>query len=359
MNFKIQASPHIRTPNASVNKMMFNVVIAMIPLLAITFVEFKLQFLVALILCIVTICGLEAIANLIMKRKQSLSDGSALVTAIIFSLTLPAGIFNPDQYGGALNAYLTGGFIIIASGAFAIVVGKMIFGGLGRNIFNPAGLGRVFLLISFGSIVSYFAADVAIYETSATPLGVMKAGIESSNFNEVMNVTQFYGLSDMFIGRTSGSFGETSAIALLFVALYLVVFKIADWRKIVTCLGTFAFLTAFYAYRVDISYHFVLYQLLTGSILFGAILMVTDPVTAPVTAPGRVFYAMAIGGLTFIIRIFGAYPEGMLLSILIMNMFTPAIDYHRWMSTRFTKGWNITLLTTMAVFVLIVFVGTI
>ncbi len=358
MNFKIQASPHIRTPNASVPSMMFNVVIAMIPLLAITLIQFQLQFLFALILSIVTVCGLEALSNLIMKRKQTLNDGSALVTAIIFALTLPAGIFNPDYYGSVEKAYLVGGFVILASATFAIVVGKMIFGGLGRNIFNPAGLGRVFLLISFGSIVSYFASDVAIYETTATPLGIMKTSIESNNISEALNVTNFYSFSDMFIGRTSGSFGETSALALVFVAVYLVIFKVADWRKIVSCIGTFVILASFYAYRESISYEFVLYQLLTGSILFGAILMVTDPVTAPITAPGRVFYAMAIGGLTFIIRIFGAYPEGMLLSILILNMFTPAIDYHRWMSTRFTKGWIFTILLTLAIFITIVFVGT-
>ncbi len=358
MNFKIQASPHIRTPNASVQKMMLNVVVAMIPLLGITLYQFQLQFLYALVLSIVSICGLEALSNLIMKREQTFKDGSGLVTAIIFAFTLPAGIFSPDYYGSVEKAYLVGGFVIVASGAFAIVVGKMIFGGLGRNIFNPAGLGRIFLLISFGSIVSYFAADVAAYETTATPLGIMKSAVESGNVTNALDVTKFYSLRDMFFGRTSGSFGEVSSLALLFVAAYLIIFKIADWRKIVVCIGTFALLAGFYAYRVNISYEFILYQLLTGSILFGAILMVTDPVTAPITAPGRVFYAMAIGGLTFVIRIFGAYPEGMLLSILILNMFTPAIDYHRWMSTRFTKGWIFTLLLTLAIFIAIVFVGT-
>lgn len=358
MNFKIQASPHIRTPNASVSKMMLNVVIAMVPLIAITMAQFKLQFLYALILSIVTVCGLEALSNKIMKREQTLVDGSALVTAIIFALTLPSGIFNHEFYGSVGKAYMVGGFVIVASATFAIVVGKMVFGGLGRNIFNPAGLGRVFLLISFGSIVSYFAADVAIYETTATPLGIMKSSIETGNFTDVMNVTNDYSVTDMFFGRTSGSFGETSALALIFVGAYLMVFKIADWRKIVTCIGTFALLAYVYTLRVNLDPQFVIYQLLTGSILFGAILMVTDPVTAPITAPGRVFYAMAIGGLTFVIRIFGAYPEGMLLSILILNMFTPAIDYHRWMSTKFNLGWIITIAVTLAIFVGIVLVGT-
>ncbi len=358
MNFKIQASPHIRTPNANVQKMMANVLIALIPVLFFSVLQFKLQFVIALLMCVVTVCGLEYLANRIMKKESSLSDLSGLVTAVIFALTLPAGIFSSEQYGGVIEGYLIGGFIIVASAAFAIIVGKMVFGGLGRNIFNPAGLGRVFMLISFGSVVSYFATDSNIYVSTATPLGLVKSSLETGDFATTMDVLNVYSLKDMMFGRLSGSFGEVSALAIILSAIFLVVFKVADWRKIVACLATFTLLAYIYALRVDLPSSFVLVQLLTGSILFGAVFMVTDPVTAPITAPGRVFYAMAIGGLTFVIRVFGAYPEGMLFSIIIMNMFTPAIDYYRWMSTRFNKGWIITILVTLITFILIVLVGT-
>ncbi len=358
MNFKIQASPHIRTPNASVGSMMGNVLIALIPVLAITLWQFKLQYAIALLLCIVTVCGLEAIANKIMKKEQSLNDFSALVTAIIFSLTIPAGIFSSEFYGSASKAYLVGGFVIVSSAAVAIVLGKMVYGGLGKNIFNPAGIGRAFMLISFGSIVSFFATDLNIYISSATPLGIMKAGIESNSVQEILNVTSSYTVADLFIGRTSGTFGEVSALAIIFSGLYLIIFKIADWRKIVACLGTFTLLAFVYAFRTGLPNDFVLLQLISGGVLFGVIFMVTDPVTAPITAPGRVFYAVGIGGLTFLIRMFGAYPEGMLFAILIFNMLTPAIDYHKWLSTKFNRGWIITISVTLILLILIVIVGT-
>lgn len=358
MNFKIQASPHIRTPNARVDKMMINVLIALIPVVFFSVLQFKVQFVIALIICIITVCGLEYVANKVMKRESSLMDFSGLVTAVIFALTLPAGIFSSEQYGSVVDAYMTGTILIVLSAAFAIIVGKMVFGGLGRNIFNPAGLGRVFMLISFGSIVSYFATDTNQYISSATPLGLVKSAIDSGDASTIMDVTNYYNISDMLSGKLSGSFGEVNAIAIILSALFLILFKVADWRKIAASLVTFSVLAYIYAVRMDLPSSFVLVELLTGSILFGTVFMVTDPVTAPITAPGRVFYAMAIGGLTFVIRIFGAYPEGMLLAILIMNMFTPAIDYYRWSSTKFNKQWIITILTTLLVFVLIVFVGT-
>ncbi len=357
MNFKMQASPHVRTPNANVEKMMVTVLIALIPVVFMSILQFKLDFVVALLVSIITVCGVEFIANKVMKKEQTLADYSALVTAVIFALTIPAGIFSAEMHGTVLKGYLYGGIIIVASGTFAILVGKLFFGGLGRNIFNPAGIGRVFMLVSFGSILSYFSNDTT-YMSTATPLGLMKSSIDAGEFSSIMNVIDSYSLSDMIIGRESGSFGEVSAIAIILSAMFLIVYKAADWRKIVACLSTFALLSGIYAYRLNLPMEFILVQLFTGSILFGAVFMVTDPVTAPITAPGRVFYAMAIGGLTFVIRVFGAYPEGMLFAIIIMNMFTHSIDYHRWLSTRFNKQWIITLLVTLAVFVAIVLIGT-
>ncbi len=357
MNFKIQASPHVRTPNANVEKMMMTVLIALVPVVFMSILQFKLDFVVALLLSIITVCGLEFIVNKIMKKEQTLNDFSGLVTAVIFALTIPAGIFSAEMHGSIMKGYLTGGVVIVASATFAILVGKMFFGGLGRNVFNPAGIGRIFMLVSFGSIVSYFSNDTT-YLSTATPLGEMKSAIDAGEISSIMNVLDSYSISDMFIGREPGSFGEVSALAIIISALFLVVYKAADWRKIVACLATFAGLSALYAFRVNLPMDFVVIQLLTGSILFGAVFMVTDPVTAPITAPGRVFYAVAIGGLTFVIRIFGAYPEGMLFAIIIMNMFTHSIDYHRWLSTRFNKSWIITILVTIAIFVAIVLVGT-
>ncbi|MFV0498908.1 MAG: RnfABCDGE type electron transport complex subunit D [Bacilli bacterium] len=357
MNFKIQASPHIRTTNASVDKMMLSVLIALIPVVFMSIVQFKVEFVIALLLSIITVCGVEFIANKIMKKEQTLKDYSALVTAVIFALTIPAGIFSAEIHGTVLKGYLTGGVLIIASGTFAILIGKLFFGGLGRNIFNPAGVGRIFMLVSFGAVLSYFANETQ-YLSTATPLGIMKSSIEAGDYSSIMSVVDNYSMSDMFIGREAGSFGEVSALAIIISGIFMVTFKVADWRKIVSCLGTFTVLALVYALRLNLPLDFVLVQLFTGSILFGAMFMVTDPVTAPITAPGRVFYAMAIGGLTFVIRVFGAYPEGMLFAILIMNMFTHSIDYHRWLSTKFTRGWIITILVTLAIFIAIVLIGT-
>lgn len=357
MNFKIQASPHVRTPNANVEKMMVTVLISLIPVIFMAILQFKLEFVVALLLSIITVCGVEYLANKIMKKEQTLSNYSALVTAVIFALTIPAGIFSADMHGSVIKGYVTGSVLIVASATFAITVGKLFFGGLGRNVFNPAGVGRIFMLVSFGSILSYFS-NSSLDTSGATPLSMMKVSIESGDNGSILSVLNSYGLQDLFIGRMPGSFGEVSAIAILISGIFLVVYKAADWRKIVTTLSTFTLLSVIYALREGISMDFVLAQLLSGSILFGAVFMVTDPVTAPVTAPGRVFYAIAIGGLTFVIRIFGSYPEGMLFAILIMNMFTHSIDYHRWSSTRFNKQWIITLLVTLALFVSIVLVGT-
>ncbi len=354
MNFKIQASPHVRTPNADVNRMMLNVIIALIPAVAVACFYFQLDYVLALATSIVSICGFEYLSNKLMKKENTLNDMSALLTAIIFSLTLPIGMYDKTVYGSQGFAYLMGSIVIISSGAFAIVVGKMIFGGLGKNIFNPAGIGRIFLLVSFGALVTYYSSEV-IYSTSATPLQLIKEGITEGR---VVDITGDYKIYDLLFGRKPGAFGEVSAVAIIFGAIYLMIFKVADWRIIVSALVTFVLLSCVYILRMDASWTFVVVQVFTGGLLFGVVFMATDPVTAPITAPGRVLYAIFIGGLTFVIRMFGGYPEGMLFAILIMNMFSPAIDYYKWSSTRFTPKWIITIAATVLLFVAIAFVGT-
>ncbi len=355
MNFKIQASPHLRTPNADVSKMMLNVVIALVPVVAVAIFYFRLNYIFALSTSVVSICGFEYIANKLMKKESTLKDYSALVTAMIFSLTLPIGMYDKSIYGDQSTAYIVGTIIIAVSGAFAIIVGKMIFGGLGRNIFNPAGLGRIFLLISFGSLVTFFSKDI-VYLSSATPLQMIK---ESISEGSVVNISEQYNLFDLFVGRKPGAFGEISSLAIIFGALYLMIYKIADWRIIITALASFAFFNLIYVLRTpELSTDFILVQLLTGGVLFGVVFMATDPVTSPVTAPGRVLYAILIAGITFTIRMFGAYPEGMLFAILIMNMFAPAIDYYKWASVRYTLKWIITIIIATLIFIAIALIGT-
>ncbi len=329
MNFKFQTGPHIRINN-NVTKWMLHVIIALsMPMLAALLI-FGIDYLLVLITSLVSILGFEYLMNKVMKRENSLGDLSAIVTAIIYSLTLPPII--PL-------------WVVIIGAFFAIVVGKMIFGGLGANIFNPAGIGRIVVLIAFGGVVSYGIDGV----TTATPLTLFAGNYDVNLFVE-------HSKFSLFSGTYAGSFGEVSSVALIFSAIYLMIFKVADWRKVFFTIFTFTFMAIIYAVRKDLSADFVIFHLLTGSILFGAIFMVTDPITSPVNPPGGILYAICIGALTFIIRVIGsAYPEGMVFAILIMNIFTPIIDYHKWASPRINKKWLIINATAFIAFTIIIF----
>lgn len=213
---------------------------------------------------------------------------------------------------------------MVAVGALvSIGVGKMTFGGLGKNPFNPALVGRVFMLLSFPVAMTTFP-EVADAATGATPLSAMKGALASGM--TVPEAMRMFSYQDLLVGFKSGSFGEVSAVALLLGFVWLLVRRVITWRIPVYVLGTMALFTGIlWAVNPD-QYMSPVFHLLTGGALLGAIFMATDYVTSPMTNRGMLLYGIGIGAITVLIRIWGQYPEGMSFAILIMNAFVPLID---------------------------------
>jgi electron transport complex protein RnfD len=256
------------------------------------------------------------IARFLMKTKPSLWDGSAAVTGVLLAFNVPSNL--PV-------------WMIIIGSLVAIGVAKMSFGGLGKNLFNPALAGRVFLLISFPvqmtawpkAVESRFAYLDAT--TGATPLGILKEGLKNGQpMSDLMKDIPEY--AQMFLGNMSGSLGEISAVALLIGGLYLIWKKVITWHIPVSVLGTVVLFTGLLWLINPDKYADPVFHLLAGGIILGAVFMATDMVTSPMTPAGQIIFGVGIGLMTCIIRVFGAYPEGVSFAILIMNAFVPLID---------------------------------
>jgi electron transport complex protein RnfD len=304
--FIISSSPHIHSGD-TVPKKMVGVLIALIPAFLVALYFFGLgAFMVTLIAVLSCISSEYFIQKYILKKEVTITDGSALLTGVLLAFNLPSNL--PV-------------WIIVIGSIFAIGVGKMSFGGLGNNPFNPALVGRVFLMFSFPAPMSSWPRPMAWNtsyldaETGATPLAVIK-----EYFGELSNLT------DSIWGNIGGSLGEVSTVALLIGLAFLLIRKIITWHIPVSILAS-AFICAGLL-------HWVYPQgcvspvihLLTGGIMLGAIFMATDYVTSPVTPSGKLIYGVGIGVLTIVIRVFGVYPEGVSFAILIMNAFTPLIN---------------------------------
>lgn len=309
----VSLSPHVHSGD-SVQKNMYGVLIALIPALLVSLIYFGVGAAVVTITSVVACLFFEwAITKFILKReKTTILDGSAMITGVLLAFNVPSNL--PV-------------WIIIIGALVAIGVGKMTFGGLGCNPFNPALVGRVFLLISFpvqmtswpkiGQLTSYVDA-----ETGATPLALMKMAVHG----DASALEQLPSAFDLFIGANGGSLGEVSAFALLIGLLYMLWKKIITWHIPVSILATvFVFSSIMHMVNPEM-YAAPLTHLLTGGLMLGAIFMATDYVTSPMTHKGMLVYGIAIGFLTVVIRLFGAYPEGMSFAILIMNAFTPLIN---------------------------------
>ena len=309
----VSLSPHVHSGD-SVQKNMYGVLIALIPALLVSLIYFGVGAAVVTITSVVACLFFEwAITKFILKReKTTILDGSAMITGVLLAFNVPSNL--PV-------------WIIIIGALVAIGVGKMTFGGLGCNPFNPALVGRVFLLISFpvqmtswpkiGQLTSYVDA-----ETGATPLALMKMAVHG----DASALEQLPSAFDLFIGANGGSLGEVSAFALLIGLLYMLWKKIITWHIPVSILATvFVFSGIMHMINPEM-YAAPLTHLLTGGLMLGAIFMATDYVTSPMTHKGMLVYGIAIGFLTVVIRLFGAYPEGMSFAILIMNAFTPLIN---------------------------------
>jgi electron transport complex protein RnfD len=309
----ISLSPHVHGGD-SVRKNMYGVLIALMPAFIASLLSFGTGALVVTLTSVVACLFFEwAIAKFLLKRNtNSITDGSAIITGVLLAFNLPS------------NLPL---WIIVIGALVAIGVGKMSFGGLGCNPFNPALVGRVFLLLSFpvqmtswpvvGQLTSYTDA-----ETAATPLSLMKQVIHGN----AAALDQLPSAFQLFIGNNAGSLGEISVLALLIGFAFMLWRKIITWHIPVSILLTVFIFGGIMHLANPTLYVSPVYQLLTGGLMLGAIFMATDYVTSPMSTKGMLIYGVCIGILTVVIRLFGAYPEGMSFAILIMNAFTPLIN---------------------------------
>ncbi|MBT8321307.1 MAG: RnfABCDGE type electron transport complex subunit D [Eudoraea sp.] len=312
----VSASPHVHSERTS-EKLMYDVVYALIPVFLVSLYVFGVNALIATVSAVVSCILFEyLIQKYLLKTKTTITDGSALITGILLAFNLPAGI--PV-------------WMIVIGSLVAIGVAKLSFGGLGFNIFNPALVGRVFLLVSFPVEMTLWPTAVennttiADAVTGATTLGLIKEGVQFGQTMTDINA-QIPSITDMFLGITGGSIGEMSAIALLLGGLYLLIRKVISWHIPITVLATIAIMTGIFWWIDPEQYANPMIHVLSGGAIIGAFFMATDLVTSPVTKKGMVIFAIGIGAITVVIRLFGSYPEGISFAILIMNAFVPLIN---------------------------------
>lgn len=312
----ISHSPHIQSKE-STEKLMYGVVLALTPALLASIYFFGLGALVVTATAVTSCITFEyLIQRFLLKKPLSVSDGSALVTGLLLAMNLPSNI--PV-------------LLIIIGSLVAIGVGKMTFGGLGCNPFNPALVGRVFMLISFPvqmtswPVPSGLKTGYTDATTGATPLALIKEGVKNGeSISQLME--KIPDTVNMVIGNMGGSLGEVSAIALLIGFLYMLWKKIITWHIPVSVIGSLALLTFILWIIKPDTYANPGFHILAGGVLLGAIFMATDYVTSPMNPKAMILYGCGIGLLTAVIRIWGAYPEGVSFAILIMNAFVPLMN---------------------------------
>jgi len=309
----ISPSPHVHTSD-SVNKIMYRVILALVPALVWSVFMFGFEAVRVTLLAVAACMAFEfVIQKYIMKEVPQITDGSAALTGILLAFNVPASL--PS-------------WMIIVGALVAIGVGKLSFGGLGNNPFNPALVGRVFLLVSFPvHMTSWPVTQTATVDalTTATPLALLKEGVNAGKpVSEVM--LNLPSNLEMLYGNMSGSLGEISALLLLLGFAYMMWKKVITWHIPTFVLGTiFIFQGALWMLNPE---NFIepVFHLLSGGAMLGAIYMATDMVTSPMTVRGQLIFGVGIGVLTVLIRNFGAYPEGISFAILIMNGFVPLIN---------------------------------
>lgn len=302
----VSSSPHSKD-HRNISTVMGCVLIALVPTIVGAVVYFGWKALLLLAVSVLSCVLFEYLYNLLLKRQQTIHDCSAIVTGVLLALNLPvtAPVWLPPI--GAL---------------FAIVVIKMLYGGLGKNMFNPAIAGRIFLFLSFSSLMSNCWTTPFDGVSSATPLQFLK-----NASGELVNIADHFTIGDCFLGNIGGCIGETSAALLLLGGGYLLYKRIITWHIPVAFIGTVALITFVFPRHQDIdAWQFMLYQITSGGLFLGAFFMATDYTTSPITPVGRIIYGIGCGLLTVFIRYFGGYPEGVSFAILIMNFFAGFID---------------------------------
>jgi electron transport complex protein RnfD len=312
----VSPSPHIHQ-GQTIPRIMYDVIIAMLPAFIFSIYVFGLGALVVTLIAVLSAVLFEfLITKYILKREPDILDGSAIVTGMLLAFNVPSNL---------------PWWLVVIGSFVAIGIGKMSFGGLGNNPFNPALVGRVFLLISFPVHMTTwpvpFESRMTLTDivTGATPLSIIKDGLKNEESLASL-IEKIPGSIDLLLGTQPGSLGEMSALLLIIGFLYLLFRKVITWHIPVIIIGTmFVFSGALWFANPD---RFInpVFHILTGGAMLGAIYMATDYVTSPMTIRGVVIYSIGIGVITILIRVFGAYPEGISFAILIMNAFVPLLN---------------------------------
>nr|WP_025642053.1 RnfABCDGE type electron transport complex subunit D [Schnuerera ultunensis] len=312
----VSSSPHIRS-NESVQRIMLDVIIALTPAIIGSVYFFGLNALKLILISVASAMVFEAIIQKIFNKPITINDFSAIITGILIAFNLPAS---------------APWWLPIMGSAFAIIVVKQFFGGLGSNFMNPALAARAMLLTSWPAHMSSFTGTRPDVVATATPLAIMKYGMgadggASATVEAATSASQAAGaelptLWNMFIGNIPGAIGETSVLLLLIGAAYLIIRQVIDWKIPVFYLGT----TFIMLVLLGVETEFLPYHMLGGGLILGAFYMATDYASSPVTPIGRIIFGVGAGILTALIRVNGGYPEGVSYSILLMNVATPLID---------------------------------
>lgn len=314
--FNVSPSPQAHGQETT-GKLMFGVIVALIPAFLTSVFYFGYGAVIVTSTSIISCILFEyLIQKYFFKKPSTISDGSAIVTGLLLALNLPSNI--PV-------------FIVVTGSFVAIVIAKMTFGGLGNNPFNPALVGRVFMLISFPVHMTSWPVPAGLSTgytdavTGATPLSIVKEGLKNGEPLQQL-LSRIPAPSQMFLGKMGGSMGEVASIALLIGFVYLLYKKIITWHIPVAVIGSIVVFTGVLSYLNPSENAGPMFHILAGGVLLGAIFMATDYVTSPMNTQAMIIYGCGIGILTVIIRVWGAYPEGVSFAILIMNAFVPLMN---------------------------------
>ncbi len=309
----VSIGPHVHDVESTA-KIMWTVSGALLPAALMSVYYFGMPAIMVILVCLATSLASEALVQWIVKKPITLSDGSAFLTGLLLAMNLPA---NAPLYIPAVASFV------------AIVIAKQLFGGLGFNIFNPALIGRAFVLISFAKIMTTFVAPAASFmaldaKTTATPLVLLKEEGMAKLLEVYHTKASLY--QDLFLGNRAGSLGETSVIALLLGAAFLLVKRYITWHIPISFIATVGVLTWIFGGKEGLMTGDPILHMMSGGLILGAFFMATDYVTGPSVRSAQVVFGICAGILTTLIRLKGGYPEGVMFAILLMNCFAPLLD---------------------------------
>ncbi len=309
----VSIGPHAHDVESTA-KIMWTVSGALLPATLMSVYYFGMSAIMVILVCLATSLASEALVQWILKKPITLSDGSAFLTGLLLAMNLPA---NAPLYIPAIASFV------------AIVIAKQLFGGLGFNIFNPALIGRAFVLISFAKIMTTFMAPATTFmavdaKTTATPLVLLKEEGMAKLLEVFHTKAALY--QDLFLGNRAGSLGETSVIALLLGAAFLMMKRYITWHIPIPFIATVGVLTWIFGGKDGLMTGDPILHMMSGGLILGAFFMATDYVTGPSVRNAQIVFGVCAGILTVLIRLKGGYPEGVMFAILLMNCFAPILD---------------------------------